>query len=65
MRPLDGTNMDDRQRKPKTIGIYGSLRFRLALSVVLTVLVIIGLGIAIDYRQERQVHIAGLFASLE
>ena len=65
MRPLDGINMDDGQRKFTKTGIYGSLRFRLALSVVLTVLVIIGLGIGIDYRQERQVHIASVLASLE
>ncbi len=32
---------------------------------MLTVLVIVGLGIGIDYRRERQIHIAGLFASLE
>ncbi len=57
--------MDDRQTKPAKTGIYGSLRFRLALSVVLTVLVIIGLAIAVDYRREHHVHTKELFASLE
>ncbi len=43
----------------------GSLRARLAVAVVLTVLAVVGAGAALDYRREYGVHFEEVFASLE
>ena len=54
----DGTR--SRRASPR-----GSLRSRLTLSLLLTVLVIGAAGMAVDYRREYDVHIEGTIASLE
>ena len=43
----------------------GSLRLRLTLLVLLTVVSAAGVGIVVDYLRERRLHMEGLFASLE
>jgi serine phosphatase RsbU (regulator of sigma subunit) len=53
------------QEEAEKSGLYGSLRFRLALSVLLTVLGIVGLATVVDYRREHRVHTRGLFAALD
>lgn len=44
---------------------WGSLRSRLTVSVVATVLVVVAVGMIVDYRREYRVHARGLSASLE
>lgn len=44
---------------------WGSLRFRLTVSVVTAVLLVVAVGMIVDYRREYRVHAQALWASLE
>ena len=59
-----GEATEHRKLSPLQFG-RGSLRLWLTMSVVLTVLVVVGTGTLVDYRREYRVHLGEVFASLE